>query len=91
LVCSTPSDAAHAFVQAWQAGDRAAAGRCAAPDAVAALFARAAPSVPWAFQQCDGPDPGVPVCTYTFPGGTAQLTLMGTEAQGWKVSALRFA
>jgi len=83
IICDTPIQAAQAFVAAWEAGDAAAAGRCATPGAVAAIFTRRGPgSTP----VCGGPDPGVPICTFTYPGGTGQLTLMGTEAAGWKVT-----
>jgi len=87
IICTTPTDAAQAFVAGWVAGDRAAASRCGSPDAVTTIFAHGTNAAAWAFQGCGGPDPGVPVCTFTYPGGTAQLTLMGTEAQGWKVSS----
>jgi hypothetical protein len=83
--CSTPTDAARAVVDAWIAGDRATAGRCATPDAVATLFTRSGRTAGWMFQACDGPDPGVPVCTFTYPGGAGRLTLHGTEAAGWSV------
>ncbi len=83
--CSTPTVAVRAVVDAWIAGDRATAGRCATPDAVVALFARSGRSAAWTFQSCDGPDPGVPVCTFTYPGGIGRLTLHGTEAAGWSV------
>jgi hypothetical protein len=83
--CLTPTDAARAVVAAWIAGDRAAAGRCATPDAVATLFTRSGSTAGWTFQACDGPDPGVPVCTFTYPGGVGRLTLQGTEAAGWAV------
>jgi len=86
IICSTPTQAAQAFVAAWTAGDRAAAGRCATTGAVTMIFARHGAGAGWAFQACDGPDPGVPICTFAYPGGSAQLTLMGTEAAGWKVS-----
>lgn len=86
IICMTPTDAARAFVAAWTAGDRAAAGRCAMPGAVATIFTRPGAGAGWTFQACDGPDPGVPICTFTYPGGAARLTLTGTEAAGWKVS-----
>jgi hypothetical protein len=90
IICMTPTNAAQAFVAAWTAGDRSAAGRCAMPDAVTTIFTRLGAGAGWTFQGCGGPDPGVPICTFTYPGGTAQLTLMGTEAAGWKVSQVAF-
>jgi hypothetical protein len=86
IICTTPTEAAQAFVQAWTAGDRAGAGRCAMPGAVTTIFSRPGAGAGWTFQACGGPDPGVPICTFAYPGGSAQLTLMGTEAAGWKVS-----
>lgn len=86
IICDTPTAAAQALVAAWTAGDRPAAGRCAMPGAVTTLFTRPGQGSGWTFQACDGPDPGVPICTFTYSGGTARLTLMGTEAAGWKVS-----
>ena len=90
IICSVPTDAAQALLSAWLAGDRAAAGRCASPAAVSALFARAGRGTGWTFQGCDGPDPGVPQCSYASAGGHASLTLMGSEASGWKVDSLSF-
>jgi len=87
----TPAQAAQTFVQAWTAGDRAAAGRCAMAGAVTAIFANSGAGAAWTFQGCGGPDPGVPICTFVYPGGSARLTLMGTEAQGWKVSQITLA
>ena len=49
------------------------------------LFAQPGHSAGWTFQTCGGPDPGVPVCSFAYPGGTARLTLQGTEAAGWSV------
>ena len=88
IICSTPNDAAQALVNAWMAADPGAAGRCASAAAIAALFARA--RAPWTFQGCDGPDPGVPQCTYAYSGGHASLTITGTEARGWKVDRVSF-
>jgi prepilin-type processing-associated H-X9-DG protein len=77
-------------VRAWQAADPAAAGRCAAPAAVATLFGRRGEGAAWTFEGCDGPDPGVPRCNYAYAGGHASLRLAGTEAQGWKVDQVSF-
>jgi hypothetical protein len=89
MSCSTPSDAVHAFVDSWMAGDRGATARCATPDAVATIFARQRRGATWTFQGCDGPDPGLPICSYSFPGSTARLTLHGTEANGWMVDSVQ--
>ena len=90
IVCIAPTDAAQALLSAWTAGDQAAAGRCASPAAVAALFGHASRGTGWTFQGCGGPDPGVPQCTYSSAGGHASLTLMGSEASGWRVDSLSF-
>jgi hypothetical protein len=89
IICTTPTDAAQAFVAAWMAGDRGAAGRCATPVAVSTLFAHNGRGAGWTFQACGGPDPGVPVCTFAYSGGTARLTLNGTEAAGWMVAQVQ--
>ena len=89
--CTTPTLAARAVVDAWLAGNRTAAGRCATPDAVATLFAHPGHAAGWTFQGCDGPDPGVPVCTFAYPGGVGRLTLQGTEAAGWSVNQVQLA
>jgi hypothetical protein len=91
IICIDPTDAAQTLLRAWGAGDRAAAARCASPAAVSALFARASRGSGWTFQGCDGPDPGVPQCSYASGGGRASLTLMGSEASGWKVDSLSFS
>ncbi len=83
--CSTPTLAARAIVDVWIASNRTLVRKCATADAVATLFARPGHSAAWTFQSCDGSDPGVPVCTFTHPGGTGRLTLHGTEAAGWSV------
>jgi hypothetical protein len=49
------------------------------------LFAHPGHAAGWTFQGCDGPDPGVPVCSFAYPGGVGRLTLQGTEAAGWSV------
>ena len=90
IICITPTDAAQAVVSAWQAGDAAAAARCATAGTVSTLFAHPGAGAGWTFHGCDGPDPGVPICTFDYPGGHASLTLHGTEAQGWHVAQVAF-
>ena len=91
IICTTPTDASQTLVQAYQAGDANAGARCASPGVVSALFARSGRGSGWSFQGCDGPDPGVPQCTFSYPGGRVSFTLMGTEAQGWSVSSVAFS
>ncbi len=89
IVCSTPTDAATSLVNAWKAGDRAAAARCAMGDVVSQLFKVRTDTTGWSFAGCGGSDPGVPVCSFLFSKGSATLTIEGTEARGWKVTKLQ--
>jgi len=84
IICTTPSDAAHTLVDAWMAGDRAAATRCGSPAAVATLFAQPGTGATWTFQHCTGT-----VCTYSSPHGTARLTVRGSDAAGWIVDQVQ--
>ena len=84
IVCTTPEDATQSFVNAWIAGDRAAAERCATTAAADELFQHSGAGAQWTFQGCYG-DPGVPTCGYSYEGGAANFTLNGTESAGWKV------
>lgn len=88
--CAQPEDASQAFVDGWKAGDQAAAGRCGSTEAVATMFQTDGSGAQYTFQGCDYTDPGVPVCSYTYPGGAARLTIEGTEAAGWKVTKVEF-
>ncbi len=88
--CTTPTDASRTVVAGWIADDRMTAGRCATPDALATLFADPGRAAGWTLQGCDGPDPGVPVCTFVAPRRAALLTLHGTEAAGWAVDRVEF-
>lgn len=88
--CSQPEDASQAFVDGWKAGDRTAAGRCGSAEALATMFQTDGSGAQYTFQGCDYTDPGVPVCSYTYPGGAARLTIEGTEAAGWKVTKVEF-
>jgi hypothetical protein len=90
IICTTAEDASTSFVNAWLAGDPAAAKRCATDDAVATLFARSGAGAQYTFQGCDRTDPGVPICSYSYEGGAAQLKVEGTEAAGWKVTAVSY-
>jgi len=91
IICITPMDASQAVVSAWQGGDATAAARCASASAVSTLFAHPGHGAGWTLQGCDGPDPGVPICTFDFVGGHASFTLQGTEATGWKVDEVTFS
>jgi hypothetical protein len=91
IICSVPQDAATTLVNAWIAGDQAAASRCATSSAVSTLFQNRGAGAQWMFQGCNGSnDPGVPICQYSYEGGAANLTLNGTEAAGWKVVSIGY-
>ena len=91
IICITPTDASQAVLSAFQAGDATAAARCASASAVSTLFAHPGRGAGWTLHGCDGPDPGVPICTVDYAGGHASFTLQGTEAQGWKVDSVAFS
>ena len=90
IICSTPRDATDTLVGSWIAGAKPAAARCADQHVVDELFGANGAGAEWLFQGCDGPDPGVPQCQYSYEGGGVTFTLNGTEAAGWKVTALEF-
>jgi hypothetical protein len=89
IICTTPADATQSVVNAWIAGDRAAASRCASNTVVTKLFQASGAGAKWTFQGCHG-DPGVPTCSYSYQGGGANFTLNGSEASGWKLVSLTF-
>ena len=90
IICTTAEDASSTLVSAWTANDRAAARRCATEAVVDELFTTNGSGNTWIDQGCDRTDPGVPVCAYSYEGGAAFLTVEGSEAEGWKVTGLRF-
>ncbi|MSO78724.1 MAG: hypothetical protein EXQ79_03870 [Acidimicrobiia bacterium] len=90
IVCTTPEEAAMSFIDAWIAGDEAAAARCAAPAAVAKIFETSGAGAQYMFQGCFGDDPALPDCAYTYEGGSAHLAVTGTEAAGWQVQSLSY-
>lgn len=89
IVCTTPEDATMSLVDAWIAGDMAAAARCADRAVVDELFKNNGAGAQWMFQGCSG-DPGLPTCSYSYEGGGANFQLNGTEAGGWKVVSVSF-
>ena len=91
IICTSPEDAAPAVVNAWTAGDRAAASRCASDAVVAQLFTTSGAGNTWTAQACDHTDPAAVVCPYTYEGGAAFLTVTGSDTGGWKVTGLRYA
>ena len=85
IICSTPRDAALAVVNAWMAGNRAAARRCASPTAVELLFTRASGPEGWPLQRCAGT-----VCSFNHPLSGLRLTMGGSNAAGWVVVRVQF-
>lgn len=90
IICTTAEEAAQNLVDSWGSGEEAAAKRCATDEVVDELFLTDGAGNTWISQGCDRTDPGVPVCAYSYEGGAAFLTVEGTEAEGWKVTGLRF-
>jgi hypothetical protein len=90
IICSAPQDAASALVSAWTAGDRDAAKRCASDSVVDRLFQGSGAGNTWMDQGCDATEPTAPVCAYSYEGGAAFLTATGSDADGWKITKLRF-
>ena len=90
IICTTPRDATDTLVGAWIAGEKAAAARCAEDAVVEELFEASGEGAQWIFQGCNGPDPGVPQCQYSYEGGGVTFTLAGTEAAGWRVSSVEY-
>lgn len=91
IICDTPEDAVQGVVAAWGADDRAAASRCATAPVLDLLFRTSGVGNTWQFQGCDRTgDPGIPRCAFSYEGGAAFFTVEGTEAAGWKATALEF-
>ncbi len=94
IICITPREAAENLVESWRGGSRAAAGRCATSAAVSQLFEAGGggdggddDGATWTFQGCqDGPAPVT--CSYSHHGGTATLTVTGSEDAGFVVEEL---
>jgi hypothetical protein len=92
IICSTPTDAATAVVNAWVSNNLSAARRCGTPTALVALFARPAGpgggnpgAAGWILQRCAGV-----VCSFAHSHGTVQLTMSGSDAAGWVVARVQF-
>jgi hypothetical protein len=90
IICTSPEDAAASLVSAWSADDRTAALRCASEGVVNQLFQTSGAGNTWMDQGCDTSDPSAPVCAYSYEGGAAFLTTTGSDADGWKVTELRY-
>jgi hypothetical protein len=89
IICTSPTDAAQSFVNAWIAGDRGAAARCASSAAVDKLFRTGGAGAQWSFQGCSTTG-GAATCQYSYQGGAANLATSGSTAAGWKVTAVSF-
>ena len=78
------------LVDAWIAGDQAAAARCAAPAAVTTIFQTSGAGAVYTFQGCFGDDPALPDCAYTYEGGSTHLAVTGNAATGWQVQSVSY-
>ena len=89
---ASPEGYAQALYAAWAAGDRAAAGRVAQPEAVTTLFARPwQASDGWSFSECSGAAGSV-ICTWRRPSGQQVLFRVQNRTGGLPVtvSEVRF-
>jgi hypothetical protein len=88
---SSPEGHAKALFDAWTRGDRAAAEAVAAPEAVAALFARPwQPADGWTFVGCTGAAGSI-ICTWQRPSGQLMLRVQSmTGGVPVMVSDVRF-
>ncbi len=88
IICTSPRDATDTLVGAWIAGEAAAAARCAEEPVVDELFENDGTGAQWIFQGCGivGPDR----CQYSYEGGGVTFTVAGSDADGWKVTAVEF-
>lgn len=85
----SPESRARTLFDAWAAGDQAAAGRVAEPEAVAALFARQWQAADgWNFAGCSGAA-GTVICTWQRPAGQ-QLLFRIQNVTGGTVAEVRF-
>lgn len=90
IICATPEEAAMSFVDAWIAGDQAAAARCALPAAVTTIFQTSGAGAVYTFQGCAGNDPAVKQCGSTYEGGAVILAVAGSVAAGFQVQSLSY-
>jgi len=88
---SSPEGHAKALFDAWTRGDRAAAEKVGAPQAVAALFARPwQPEDAWSFVGCTGAA-GSTICTWQRPAGQLMFRVQNvTGGVPVMVSDVRF-
>ena len=85
---TTPQGFATALLAAWAAGDRAAAGAVATPEAVEETFALTSQS--WTLAECGGAA-GSTICRYTSPAGELQVQVRNlTGGLPMTVTSVRF-
>ena len=77
-------------MNAWEASDKAAASRCAEDVVVESLFSTSGAKAEWVFQGCVGVNASTEKCAFTYEGGAALFTAIGSDAMGWKLSELSF-
>ncbi len=87
-VAASPEGFARTLYDAWTRGDRSAAARVAAPEAVTALFARPwQASDGWTFSECSGAA-GSLICTWARPAGQQVLFRVRNITGGLPVTVL---
>ena len=84
---ASPDAAAVAVLNAWRAGDRAAAARVATPTAIATLFAQ--PPQGFSSRGCQDPLAGRSACSFGIGGGLVDVNTV-TLAGGWLVDGVTF-
>lgn len=90
IICTSAQEATETAVSAWEASDKAAASRCAEEGVVDELFTTNGAKAEWVFQGCVGVNASTEKCAFTYEGGAALFTAIGSDAMGWKLSELSF-
>lgn len=90
IICTSAQEATETTVNAWEASDKAAASRCSEDVVVESLFSTSGAKAEWVFQGCVGINASTEKCAFTYGGGAALFTAIGSDAMGWKLSELSF-
>jgi len=89
LKSAKPEDAAQGLFNAWKAKDRAAASKYASDVAIKALFDEGS-AEGLEFQGCNESDGDFYNCSYTYEGGSVFMMVLGSDADGYKVTEAGF-
>jgi hypothetical protein len=84
LILKTPKEAAEHLYNAWKAGDKPAALLGASSSAVDSLFSEAWTDKPYFFGGCSTDTE----CDYNYAAGVIKMTIAGSAATGYKVTAV---